>query len=117
MAISLNNHETRIKALESSGSSVSFQPKLLWSGRISGSSITNTDFSQYKLFILEMGVNNDTTLGCCYPFISSVGVMKYTVVVRAGDDRIWTISLSGNTFTHTQSRGSSSLIKVYGVLK
>ena len=113
----LTNHETRIKALESSGSSVSFQPKLLWSGRISGSSITNTTFSQYKLFILEMGVNNETTLGCCYPFIPSVGTMKYTVVVQAGDDRIWTISLSGNTFTHTQARGSSSLIKVYGVLK
>ena len=117
MAISMNNHETRIKALESSGSSVSFQPKLLWSGRISGSTITNTTFSQYKLFILEMGVNNETTLGCCYPFITSVGTMKYTVVVQAGDDRIWTISLSGNTFTHTQVRGSSSLIKVYGVLK
>ena len=87
--------------MESSGISVSFQPKLLWSGRISGSSITNTNFSQYKLFILEMGVNNGTDLGCCYPFIPSVGTMKYTVVVRVGDDRIWTISLSGNRFTHT----------------
>ena len=118
MAISLNNHETRIKALEnSSSSSVSFEPKLLWSGRISGSSITNTEFSQYKLFILEMGVNNEINLGCCYPFISSVGTMKYTEIVQVGDNRVWTISLSGNTFTHTQTKGLSSLIKVYGVLK
>ena len=113
----LTNHETRIKALESSGSSVSFQPKLLWSGRISGSSVTNAEFSQYKLFILEMGVNHETVLGCCYPFVPSVGAMKYTQVVQAGDDRIWTISLSSNTFAHTQVKGSSSLIKVYGVLK
>lgn len=35
-----------------------------------------------------MGVNHETTLGCCYPFISSVGAMKYTVVVQAGDNRI-----------------------------
>ena len=51
-----------------------------------------------------MGVNAETTFGCCYPFIPSVGTMKYTAVVQTGDNRVWTISLSANTFTHAHNR-------------